>query len=111
MYRIVEAQFSISPVNEGAAAQRLTDSFEIHADTIHEAFEELGFELVRSDGGKIAALRAESEGHPHDDIDNVFRVVAPFVEDGSTVVFEDGDGDRWQYTFRSRRCTRQNLTD
>lgn len=77
----------------------VTDDLVLDATTFEEAMDACRYTLC-FDEEYEDVVGIEFNGEKLGNDDDIFTVIAPFVESGSYIKFAGEDGDRWQFKFK-----------
>ena len=75
----------------------------LRAETLDEALRECRYEIEEDDNGNAyyMAFTGEKSGDDYE----IFKAIAPAVEDGSYIEMTGDDGDKWRWVFKEGECS------
>lgn len=98
-------RFRIPAAMVPAAKQSITNLGGIaKEDQGLDPFKAVRWEAVYDAEGNIVKLRFTGEKYWNED--DIFAVLAPFVDDGCFIEMVGEDGDKWRWTFQNGTCTK-----
>lgn len=70
----------------------------VNAPTFAKAMSESRWDIETNDAGDVTGIWFNGEKYGDDDL--VLGQIAPFVEDGSYIIMQGEDGERWKWKFK-----------
>ena len=77
-------------------------------DYLKEAMEAWNFPIELDDDRNVVGIRFD--GEKEGDEEELFRTLAPYVDDGSYLQFRGEDAEIWRYVFEGDSVERQDAT-